>query len=86
MGKPQVQTHDFVFVNNRFRTMGSSALIMGDGWKLIEIDRKQDQFQLYNIKNDNDERHNLAKEYPEKVSNLKTIFAREIDSERPDLK
>ncbi|NNE00741.1 MAG: arylsulfatase [Pirellulaceae bacterium] len=86
LGKPQTEKHKYVFINNHNRTMGSSALVMSDGWKLIEIDRQKDHFQLYNIQRDNEERHNLEAKHPEKVAELKTIFYQEINSERPDLK
>ncbi|MDF7825506.1 sulfatase-like hydrolase/transferase, partial [Pontiellaceae bacterium B12227] len=85
LSKPQTQEHDYVIVNNRFRKMGRSSLISNDGWKLVEIDRKTDEFQLYNIKDDNEERHDLAPEYPERVSHLKKIMMAELDSPRPDL-
>ena len=65
--------------------MGSSALISKDGWKLIEIDRTKDYFQLYNIKTDNEERNNLEMKYPEKVATLKAVMLSELDSGRPDL-
>jgi arylsulfatase A len=65
--------------------MGRTALIGNDGWKLVEVDRETDEFQLYNISEDNEERYDLAAKYPEKVSNLKAILLRELDSPRPDL-
>ncbi|TWU45440.1 Arylsulfatase [Novipirellula aureliae] len=81
----QSQTHDYVIINNQFNQMGRTAIIARDGWKLIELDRKQDRFQLYNIADDNEERHELSAEYPEKVSQLKASLLSEIDSPRPDL-
>nr|WP_231691283.1 hypothetical protein [Aureliella helgolandensis] len=47
-------------MNTLFHQMGATAIIANDGWKLVELDRKQDLFQLYNIREDNEERHNLA--------------------------
>ncbi len=85
LGQSQRQLHDYVIVNNGFDKMGCSALISNDGWKLIEIDRARDAFQLYNIKDDNEERFNLAEQHPERVANLKAILLRELDSTRPDL-
>ncbi|WP_348534506.1 arylsulfatase [Pontiella agarivorans] len=85
LGEPQEKTHDYVIVNNRKTTMGSSALISREGFKLVEADKKRGLFQLYNILTDNEERHDLADQYPEKVSQLKTILERELDSGRPDL-
>ncbi|TWT80766.1 Arylsulfatase [Planctomycetes bacterium CA13] len=85
LGQPQTQTHEYVIVNNHNRVMGSTALISRDGWKLVEMNRAKDEFQLYNINDDNEERHNLAMQYPEKVAALKAILLSELDSERPDL-
>lgn len=85
LGLPQAQRHGHVVVNNQFNRMGRSALITRDGWKLVEIDRNNDQFQLYDIKTDNGERHNLASQYPERVNELKTVLLRELDSPRPDI-
>ncbi|VGO19664.1 arylsulfatase [Pontiella sulfatireligans] len=87
LAKPQAKTHDYVIVNNHNKTMGSSALISRDGWKLVEIKSKQGRsFQLYNIREDNEERHNLEMKHPEKTAQLAAVLEREIDSERPDLK
>ncbi|WP_146397346.1 arylsulfatase [Planctomycetes bacterium CA13] len=85
LGKPQHQTHDYVVVQNRRTYMGSSTVITRDGWKLIEVGKRRNQHQLYNILQDNDERNELSAHYPEKVVLLKTILKREIESERPDL-
>lgn len=85
VGETQKTEHDYIVVNNLFDRMGSSALIAQDGWKLIEIDRKKDQFQLYNIHDDNEERIELSSQYPEIASRLKAALRRELDSARPDL-
>ncbi|MBT3381935.1 MAG: arylsulfatase [Lentisphaerae bacterium] len=86
LGQTQQQTHDYVVVYNRNRIMGSSALITRDGWKLVEIDGDKDHYQLYNIRDDNEERFNLEDRYPEKVVQLKEVLRRELNSERPDLR
>ncbi len=85
LGQPQKESHDFVFVNNTFNTMGSRALIMKDGFKLVEANRKQGVFQLYNILEDNEERNDLAAHYPEKLEKLKQIMESQTNSARPDL-
>jgi len=85
LGQPQHSLHDFVFINNQFNRVGSRALIMQDGFKLVEANRKQELFQLYNVLQDNEERTDLAAEYPEKVEQLKLIMKQETDSPRPDL-
>lgn len=85
LGKPQRQTHDHIVINNQFRRMGKTALITREGWKIIEIDRKKELFQLYNIKTDPEECHNLEAQHPEKLQILKTLLLKELDSPRPDL-
>ncbi len=85
LGRKQDRRHDVVVVNNQFRRVGNSAVISREGWKLVEIDRQQDRFQLYDLRRDNEERHDLATQNPEKVAALKAILLRELDSERPDL-
>ena len=85
LGKPQPEQHEFVVVRNKFRSMGSSALICNDGWKLVESDQKNGKFQLYNINVDNQERYNLEKQYPARVAELKKIFHSQMQARRPDL-
>jgi arylsulfatase A len=84
LSQPQVNKHDYLIVNNRFTKMGRTTLIGGDGWKLIEVDREKDQYQLYDLKNDIEERNDRAADYPEKVTMLKTILLDELESPRPD--
>lgn len=85
LSQPQLETHDYVIINNRFSKMGRTALIAKDGWKLVEVDREEDHFQLYNIREDPEERHNLEAQYPDQVVELKKVLLRELESPRPDL-
>nr|WP_146534422.1 arylsulfatase [Rubripirellula reticaptiva] len=85
LGQPQNQQHDYVIVNNHFAQMGSRALITREGLKLVEANRNQGVFQLYDILQDNEERNDLASHQPEKVAQLKAILQSETDSPRPDL-
>ncbi len=62
-----------------------NATILHDEWELVEIDREKNDFQLYRLTDDNEERHDLAATHPEKVEALKKILLRELDSARPDL-
>ncbi|CAA6677642.1 MULTISPECIES: arylsulfatase [unclassified Lentimonas] len=82
---PQKELHDTIIVNNRFRNMGRTALVTQSGWKLVEVEREKNHFQLYNLKTDNEERHDLAEDYPERVEQLKQVLLTELESERPDL-
>ena len=85
LGTGKQSLHDYVIVNNQFAHMGSSALISSDGFKLVEADRKNGNFQLYNIQKDNEERQELSADFPETVAELKSILKRELNSPRPDL-
>ena len=85
LSQTPAETHDYVIVNNQFTKMGGAALIARDGYKLVEVSGKQDHFQLYNLKEDNEERNDLAAAFPEKVSALKKILLQELNSQRPDL-
>ena len=83
----QSSRHDYVIINNGFRRahLSRACLITNDGWKLVEIDRNEDVFQLYYLPDDNEERHDQAASYPGKVNDLKGILLRELDSPRPDI-
>ncbi|MDF7825764.1 arylsulfatase [Pontiellaceae bacterium B12227] len=85
LGQPQKQTHDYVIFQNKRTYMGSSAVITRDGFKLLEIGKKRDRYQLYNILQDQMETEELSGKYPEKVEELKRVLKREVVSERPDL-
>ena len=84
----QSEKHDYVIINNGFKEnhLSRTCLIAKDGWKLVEIDRQKNLFQLYRVTEDNEERNDLSETNPEKVKELKEILLRELDSERPDLK
>jgi len=83
LGQPQTKEHDFVVVSNRFRQMGRRALIANDGMKLVEIG--DDQYQLFNLNEDNEERVDLAAKYPKRVKELGEVLKREHSATRPDL-
>lgn len=85
LGQPRQQVHEYVIINNRFNKMARTALITHDGWKLVETGRAVDSYQLYNLNDDNEERHDLSARYPQKVSSLKRKLLAELDSARPDL-
>ena len=87
LNQTQSPQHDYVIINNGFRKahLSRACLITNDGWKLVEIDRTQDNFQLYYLPEDNEERIDLAASQPLKVNALKEILLKELDSPRPDL-
>lgn len=86
-GDEQAEEHDYIIINNGFRAahLSRACLISREGWKLVEIDRDQDLYQLYRLPGDNEERVDLANRHPAKVDEFKAIFLEELDSERPDL-
>jgi len=87
LNQSQSQQHDYVIINNGFRRphLSRTCLIANDGFKLVEIDRDRDLFQLYRITEDNEESHDLAAKFPEKVVQLKKILLDQLNSPRPDL-
>ncbi len=56
-----------------FRYMGKGALIDND-FKLLSQDLKQDEFELYNLKNDPTEKNNLMKNEPEIAKRMIEIY------------
>lgn len=85
LGKNQKKTHDYIVINNRFNKMGSSSLISKDGFKIVETNKKEGLYQLYNILADNEERNELSQQHPERLSQLTQKLKSEINSKRPDL-
>lgn len=81
----QEKEHEYIVVNNQFGQMGRAALITREGWKLVEIDRKKNAFQLYDLRKDNEERNDVAKSHPEVTDRLKKTLLKELGSPRPDL-
>lgn len=65
--------------------MGSSSLISKDGFKIVETNKKEGLYQLYNILADNEERNELSQQHPERLSQLTQKLKSEINSKRPDL-
>ena len=85
LGQPQEKKHDYLIINNQFTRMGSSALIAQDGMKVVEANRKEKRYQLYNILTDNEERHELSKQHPQRLKDLRKTLQSELNSKRPDL-
>lgn len=61
----QRKGHEYIF----FEHIGGRAVRWGD-WKLVTLDAKKD-WELYNIKNDRTEVHDLAAQHPQLVEQLK---------------
>lgn len=60
--------------DTKFRTRPGSAIRHGD-WKLIEY-FENGEFELYNLKEDTGEKHNLAASNPEKLQELKKMLTK----------
>jgi arylsulfatase A-like enzyme len=72
-----------------FHERGGKVAVLKDGWKLILMNakKKKSSFELYNLKNDIHEDHNLAKNYPEKVKEMYELMkSQHEDSEIGKLK
>lgn len=64
---------------NRYIVFGSNygpGILMADGWKLRYY-RAKGVFELYNLKEDPQERRNLLNQYPEKVKAMKDLLLKE---------
>jgi len=85
LGDSQKTEHDYIFVFNKFNKMGQAALISREGWKLVETDRKKGHYQLYDLRKDNDERHDVAAKHPEVVGRLKKALKSEMGAPRRDI-
>ncbi len=73
-GNKQPQ-HDYLYWEFHERG-GRRALRQGD-WKIVQYDvdkEPQGKFELYNLKDDPSEEHDLAAEYPEKVETLHKLM------------
>ena len=77
--------HDFIPFDNRFTRMGRTGLVTHDGWKVLEVDREKDAFQLYDLNQDPEERKDLSAQYPEKLEKWKKVLLEQLKSARPDL-
>jgi arylsulfatase len=63
--KDNAVTHDAIF----FHHEGNKALRMGD-WKIVSAEIDADGWELYNLKTDRAESHNLAAQEPERVKTM----------------
>ena len=52
---------------------GNRMVRKGD-WKLVSANFRGDEWELYNIKEDRTEQHNLIKEYPEMARELENVY------------
>jgi len=52
---------------------GNRMVRKGD-WKLVSANFRGDEWELYNIKEDRTEQHNLIKEYPEMAKELEDAY------------
>jgi arylsulfatase A-like enzyme len=72
-GKPQRQ-HDYFYW--QFNEGGLQEAVLKGEWKLLRFKRKGTaaRFELYHLKDDIGEQHDLAARYPEKVKALATLM------------
>ena len=90
--------HDYIIVNNDGLS-GDTTIITKDHWKLVDqkagikllfpkgvkkVEKKK--YLLFNLKEDPSESNDLSDSLPEKVNELQSLMAREVGSNRRDLK
>lgn len=69
-GKKTYENGDSINTDNRllyWKFPGKQRAARKGDWKCVTIKKKNAPLELYNLKNDPIESHNLAKEYPEMV-------------------
>ena len=75
LGKDQTETHPYLYFEYPEKR-GQIAIRMGN-WKGVKRDLKiKDNvaWELYNLKEDRSERHDLAAKFPEKIKRLDAIL------------
>lgn len=68
---------------DRYVIFGSNygpGILTNDGWKLRHY-RAKDVYELYNLKEDPQERNDLLKQYPEKAAQLKELLLKECEGD-----
>jgi Arylsulfatase A and related enzymes len=75
LGKKQVE-HEYLYFE--FQELGGRQCLRKGDWKLIKLDVKnQRQFELYNIKDDPEEKNNLSERHPDILEDMKSILENE---------
>jgi arylsulfatase A-like enzyme len=71
-GKGTQKVHENLYWE--FKAYGGQAAMIKDDWKVVIRDlsskKKEVSVMLFNLKNDKEEQHDLAKENPEKVKEI----------------
>lgn len=74
MGKPQ-QKHDYLYWE--FHEFGGKQAVLQGDWKAIRLDvihHRYNPIELYNIKEDPEEKYNLAQKYPAKAIEMTKLL------------
>jgi arylsulfatase A-like enzyme len=76
LGKEQNKTHDYLYWEF-YEGHGKQALIKGD-WKAIKLNVRNREFdvvfELYNLRTDPSETHNVAADHPDMVAEFNALF------------
>lgn len=77
LGKGKQREHELIYFE--FHEMGGKQAIIKDNWKLIRFNvnrPEKTRYELYCLKDDRQEKNNLAEQQPEKVKELMTLMDR----------
>jgi arylsulfatase A-like enzyme len=76
LGRPEQQKkHQFLYWE--FHEQGGKQAVRMDDWKAVGLNIHKDPYspiELYNLKNDIGEKHNVADQYPEIVAKIKKLL------------
>jgi arylsulfatase len=65
------QRHEFI----GFEHFREKALLTGDGWKIVQRPKdNEEEWELYDLKVDRSEMHNVSAQYPDKVKEMLSKF------------
>lgn len=74
-GKGEQKQHEYLYWE--FHEEGGKQAVLKNNWKLIRLFVNQPEktrFELYNLSSDPSEQMNVAKQYPEKIAELKRLM------------
>jgi arylsulfatase A-like enzyme len=84
-GKPQKKQHEYLYWE--FFERGFDQALRSEDWKIVKRSKNDSKTELYNLKNDMAEIHDVAAQFPAKVKELEKLLVKaRIDSEEFPIK